>query len=179
MTDRDVTDRILTLIPFAARYEYQPKNPRHKPSWIVRVQRRAYVSWLVQQTASYLGQRRRAAVARLLANFVDAPPMPAARRWDLTIADPVGAAWTAGLIEGEGSILRTGVSLASIDRDVIDRLATTAGTGRVYRRSPQQPHHNETFVWNVGARTEATAVLRAIRPWMLSRRSHAISMYLG
>jgi hypothetical protein len=93
-------------------------------------------------------------------------------------------AWTAGLFEGEGSLIvvakldpsrpSTQLSLTSTDRDVIVRFAETVGAGRVY--GPYQPgagkydHWKQQYLW----RGHGWALLRRLRaewgPYLGRRR---------
>ena len=83
---------------------YIPRNPKHKPSWMVTVQRRGYLIWLLDQVAPVLCSRRREAAARLLSNFKDSPTLPDARDLYGTLSDAEACAWLAGVVEGDGVI---------------------------------------------------------------------------
>jgi hypothetical protein len=100
---------------------YMPRNPKHKPSWMVTVQRREYLIWLLDQVAPVLCSRRREAAALLLSNFKDSPTLPGARDPYGTLSDAEACAWLAGVVEGDGVIRPGDLSVSSVDRDVVLR----------------------------------------------------------
>lgn len=100
---------------------------------------------------------------------------------------PEEAAWVAGLLEGEGSFeltdsanrRRLGVVCAMSDRDVVERLLTVVGAGRIYVRTPQPPRGNKTmYAWTLTNRPEVAQLISEIRPFMGERRSAKIDAML-
>jgi hypothetical protein len=85
-------------------------------------------------------------------------------------------AWAAGLFEGEGSfgVRANGtvlLSLASTDKDVIDRFRSVVGTGRLSSQAPGRNKRNKRL-WRVDV-VQVDDVLRITRmlyPWLGSRR---------
>lgn len=88
----------------------------------------------------------------------------------------VEVAWAAGLFEGEGSFgLRANgtvlVSVASTDRDVIDRFRRVIGTGRVSSQ-PAGRNNRRKRLWRVDVIQvdEVFRVTRMLYPWLGERR---------
>ncbi len=88
--------------------------------------------------------------------------------------------WFAGLYEGEGSCgvyahrktHRAKISLASTDRDVVERFQDLAGVGSItqgYR--PQRPPHRAPHLWQVANARDVLHVCRLLRPHMGERRA--------
>lgn len=102
-------------------------------------------------------------------------------------------AWLAGLVEGEGSIVRywgggTGpanrglrggriswnLSIQMTDLDVVERAHEIAGCGTVggpyQNKGDGKKKYKETWIWHVTRRAEVYAILVAIWPWFCKRR---------
>jgi hypothetical protein len=107
----------------------------------------------------------------------------------------VEVAWVAGLLEGEGSFgFTTGraggrryprIEMVSTDRDVVVRLAEVLG-GRV--NGPYHTKHvgfaasgnvKPQWRWRLNSQVAVIEVLKAIRPFMLSRRGARIDELLA
>lgn len=106
--------------------------------------------------------------------------------------DPLGVAWAAGIIEGEGCILSAlrsqpasqsqgkyiaiRVRVVMTDRDVVERLRDIFGIGRVFPyRNTQGLGTKQLFRWDASSRKDVTAVCDAIYPWMGVRRRAQIN----
>lgn len=173
MTDEDVIVRVLATTGVGRLETFTPKNPRHKQSWRVTVQRAAHVLWLTQHIAPLMCSRRRAAIERLRNNFADFPPAPDAIRLP-TFPDQTAVAWAAGLIEGEGWILPDEIGVQSTDRDVLERLLDLTGVGQVHDVNRQKSHHRDSHVWRVTRRSAADDLLTLVRPWLGERRGASV-----
>lgn len=93
------------------------------------------------------------------------------------------AAWVAGLIEGEGSIMLTKrgapvIALTMTDEDVVRRLHDVVGIGSVRLRVTQEGNKN-AWIWNVASWRGCVSLLTQILPWMGARRGRAISDVLA
>jgi hypothetical protein len=95
-------------------------------------------------------------------------------------------AWLAGLIEGEGylgcrvaGVHSHTVRLNLTDRDVVQRVATITGVGRLWEREPTGTMRRGSWQWAVYVREEADALMAAIRPFMGERRQAQIDLALG
>lgn len=114
------------------------------------------------------------------------------RTLDIGLGWGASLLWVAGLIEGEGtfSVIRNkrkrfiypAVSVVMTDKDVLDRLASVVGHGKIRERHSQQlrdnPHYKRQYVWTlVGSKAEH--LMLQIRPWMGERRRDRIDEVLA
>lgn len=90
--------------------------------------------------------------------------------------------WVAGIIEGEGTIavppgnIYPSIRVEMADKDIIDRLQSITGLGKVVmRKTKQQPHHKTKWVWSVCARAEVISLIEEITPWRGERRLDRIN----
>ncbi|MFC0504153.1 hypothetical protein [Micromonospora costi] len=174
MTDLDVIETLAEHLPFAPRVRpYTPKVDHHKPSWILTVQRRDDLFWLVTKICPLLSARRREAATLLVSNFTNPPTLPSPS-WPYTLSDPAGAAWAAGLVEGEGWIGPPYLEVTSTDLDVLERLAQLAGGGSITAAKRGKENHRPAHRWQLYRKGLLLPFLDAIRPWMLSRRTIAV-----
>jgi hypothetical protein len=95
-----------------------------------------------------------------------------------------GVEWAAGLFEGEGTIVvrlarlvnreksdTVDVQLSSVDEDVVREFARIVGRGQVYGPyGPYQPRRQPFWKWSAYSK-DAQAVLAALSPYFLSRRT--------
>jgi hypothetical protein len=89
---------------------------------------------------------------------------------------PEEVAWLAGILEGEGSFLSgasIGITVAMTDQDVIQRLQSLTGVGRIHKVGRQKAHHKDAWVWAVRRRTHIRLLIDAVLPWLGQRRSVA------
>jgi hypothetical protein len=102
-----------------------------------------------------------------------------ARTSNLTVTE---AAWVAGIVEGEGSILirptgerkvAVNVKVAMCDYDVIERLAEWSGVGNVTGPFMPKGGTKPQWRWTVSARSECVSLLGQIEPFLLARRGAA------
>jgi len=96
------------------------------------------------------------------------------------MASTYDIAWAAGLFEGEGSIscypikcrvnsIRTDVSLASTDKDVIDKFCQIVGAGDV--KGPREyPRRKPIYYWQVQNFRDCMYVLGQIYDYLGERR---------
>lgn len=96
-------------------------------------------------------------------------------------------AWLAGLFEGEGSVKDNNswnpnahsvvISITSTDFDVIERIHSLTGVGKVVfrkRANAKHPKWKPVKTWRVGARDDVIFILEGIGPWLLSRRGKRV-----
>jgi hypothetical protein len=178
MSDEDVIGRLYELLQVGNLGTFTPRNPKHKPSWMLTLARREYIGWLIVQIAPLMSTRRRSAIELLAANFNEPIPVPFVAEYVRTIPDRAATAWLAGLIEGDGCIRASELAVQSVDRDVIERAKHVAGCGQIYFSRRQKVHHRDLYAWKVTSRWNIDRVLAAIEPWMLSRRTAAIRAIL-
>lgn len=86
-------------------------------------------------------------------------------------------AWTAGLLEGEGSFYwrdskTLKVSCGSTDLDILEQLRDIWG-GSIYETAKQKSHHKQAWVWIVHG-IQAKSLMVAVLPYMMSRRGQKI-----
>ncbi len=90
----------------------------------------------------------------------------------------VEAAYTAGIIDGEGSISLTRnrksrwpspqVSVASTDKELLEWLHTRFG-GSITTKQPRKQEHSISYDWKLTDR-RALSLLKLIRPFLIIRR---------
>lgn len=96
------------------------------------------------------------------------------------------AAYVAGLIDGEGSIVplkhrnphgRTtwGIRVYNTHRGVMEWLIKITNTGRIIQRKKEQPHHKDSFIWECYA-WNAKRILEQAFPYMIIKRGLAKTM---
>lgn len=95
--------------------------------------------------------------------------------------------WVAGIIEGEGcfgickrqqAVPNTSLRVNMTDEDVIRRLQTVTGKGRVtgpYTKS--NPKHKPWWCWSVNRADDLADIVTAIGPWMGSRRAARLAEF--
>ena len=88
------------------------------------------------------------------------------------------AAYLAGIIDGEGSVMLTNrrpspttfrkpaVSVASCDWELIEALKTLTGIGQFARKPPQKETHRESYSWAVRY-NDALDFLEPVYPYMV------------
>jgi hypothetical protein len=84
-------------------------------------------------------------------------------------------AWCAGLFEGEGCIAFNGrssvtLTVASIDRDVVDSLDSLWPSPSGLRPIPKSDGSKLQWGWHVSARDRVRGFLVGVRPWLGERR---------
>jgi hypothetical protein len=96
-------------------------------------------------------------------------------------------AWAAGLFEGEGciSLNKEGkyiVSLQMCDEDVVRSFAEVIGYGTVlgpYQRSKYNPNARPLWRWHAIKRGDVYAVLKALLPYLHSRRTEKAELAIS
>lgn len=87
------------------------------------------------------------------------------------------AAWLAGLLDGEGCFDNPRgnprIRVKMTDLDIILRAADVMGA-TTYPEPPAQPHHKPLAVAQLTG-DSAVAVMRAILPWLSSRRTARVT----
>jgi hypothetical protein len=97
-------------------------------------------------------------------------------RLDITDAE---VAWIAGILEGEGCwTTKNGratwwISVRMTDRDIVERLATLTGIGRLSEEKPR-PGHKHVWAWGVGVRQHREWLTLKVWPWLGERRRERI-----
>ncbi|MEV6285109.1 LAGLIDADG family homing endonuclease [Kribbella sp. NPDC051770] len=83
-------------------------------------------------------------------------------------------AWTAGLVEGEGTFTNTKSSsvlrVVMTDLDVLERLERVTGVGRIRSIASRQPHHKQAYSWTVQRRQHLEPLAMQLWPLMGERR---------
>lgn len=102
---------------------------------------------------------------------------PAYCREEAMISD-VEAAYTAGILDGEGSIALTRnrkdrwpspqVSVSSTDRELLEWIRNRYG-GSIVRKPPRQPTHSLSFEWKLTDR-RALDLLRLVHKYLVIQR---------
>jgi LAGLIDADG-like domain len=179
MADQDVIMRLYEVLGIGNLGTYVPRNPGHKQTWMLTIARREYVGWVLQQIAPIMSSRRFSAIARLAANYKEPLSIPPPVADIASLPDPRATAWLAGLIEGDGCIRMNEVAVATVDKDTAERAQAVAGCGQIYHVPRRRANWSEMYAWKVTSRQNVDHVLRAVQPWMLSRRSAAIRAILG
>jgi hypothetical protein len=179
MSDEDVISRLYEILQIGNLGTYVPRNPKYKQSWMLTLGRREYIDWLLQQLTPLMSYRRRAAITRLANNYSESLVIPSAIVVLGCLPEPAATAWLAGLIEGDGCIRKNEISVVSVDQDVLVRAQAVAQCGQIYSQPRQKPHHRDRYAWMITSRQNIDRTLRAIEPWMLSRRAGVIGVILG
>ena len=92
-------------------------------------------------------------------------------------------AWTAGLLEGEGSFFtKTNSSIPIVicemtDLDVLERLESIWG-GKIYVMTKRQEHWKQSWRWQI-SNIYAVALMEFIKPDMSVRRQEKITQVVG
>lgn len=82
-------------------------------------------------------------------------------------------AWSAALVDGEGSIVFRGVNqvilqLSMSDEDAVDKIQSIFGTGS--RWTEHRPGKKPIYGWRVHSASSVRFILKAIMPWLGKRR---------
>jgi LAGLIDADG-like domain len=171
MTDLDVLEQVQRITGCGNIYKVTRRAGHHKQAYVWSIRRNRHVAELAACITPFLSTRRRDQLAHMgLLN--GAPVRPLYRN-----LHGAAAAWVAGLIEGEGclGIYRTSdvkIEVASIDRDVLDRLRALCG-GSIHTMNPRRDNRRVVYRLSICARQDVVRVLVAIQSWLLSRRSMA------
>lgn len=92
--------------------------------------------------------------------------------------DNLVIAWTAGIIEGEGSFSLTYpakvvIKVQMTDKDVVKKLHDTFG-GSFFFSKRKQDHHKDSWIWSLQGMS-AVSLMYKILPYMGERRSLRIN----
>ena len=91
-------------------------------------------------------------------------------------------AYAAGLLEGEGYIVRTGTARLGAnmtDREPLDRLCQIFG-GRLLGPKPRpNPSHKPIYVWHLNGWNSVEAALQEMWPWLGPRRREQATRVLA
>jgi hypothetical protein len=85
-------------------------------------------------------------------------------------------AWVAGILEGEGCWARRRaranwwIAVRMTDKDIVDRLASITGVGRISPARPQKTHYKMAWAWQVSVRAHREWLTVKVWPWMGERR---------
>lgn len=94
------------------------------------------------------------------------------------LMDEAQLAWTAGLLEGEGSFSTYGsgntprIAASSTDKDVLEQLVFFAG-GRIYPLKKRKSHWKDAWVWVLTC-DEAVSLMQNLLPWLGKRRKQRV-----
>lgn len=90
--------------------------------------------------------------------------------------DGAEMAWAAGFFDGEGTAYayrpeakarRASLTIAQVDRFVLDRFQRAVGVGKVYGPyGPYAGNRKPHFQWKSATSADTAAVLRALSPWL-------------
>ena len=97
--------------------------------------------------------------------------------------------WLVGMIEGEGSInshintksgyLVTALSVASTDKDIIDRMNKLfPGASRNYKRVYEN-HYKTQYIWNINKRKDIRTIAATILPYLSERRTQQFTKVIN
>ena len=194
MTDRDVVVRVGELFHRAV-VATTPRQNHHKVPYVTTI-KGAPAALVMRALAPLMSPLRRHQIERALETHHPRRRRPVAElitdgsdlRWEA--ADSAArVAWLAGLLEGEGSFLSARfdghsypqVQMTMCDRFVLERAMTQMPSSRIYaiadKRSAERGWSDSWMVRVNGA--AAAAVMRAVLPWMGSRRTRAIDRSLS
>jgi hypothetical protein len=196
MTDRDIVVRVGELIQRAV-VATRPRQTHHKTAYVTTIKGES-AARMMRALAPLMSSRRCAQIERALRNH--RPRRRSRHLADELITDAsqlsweaadsaARLAWLAGLLEGEGSFLSARfdghsyprVQMTMCDRFVLERAMTLMPSSRIYtitdKRSAERGWSDLWMVRVNGA--AAAAVMRAVLPWMGSRRTRAIDRSLS
>lgn len=95
---------------------------------------------------------------------------------------PEDAAWSAGLFEGEGHVLREGYGLVvrMTDRDVLERMERVCGGRLALRPQPgAKAHHKDVWTWKITGVKNVWALAQVWWPYLGERRRAALARQLS
>lgn len=103
------------------------------------------------------------------------------------VIDREALAWAAGYFDGDGcfhSIAKTAThsmliraTVASTDRELVDRFQATVGVGRVWLSRRARPPRREVWEWRVASFEKVQAVGAMLWPWLGTyRREQLIAL---
>ncbi len=104
--------------------------------------------------------------------------------------DKVDLAYIAGIIDGEGSITLTNynkgngtrfpvVAVDSVDRELIDWLLATVGSGSIVTKKKYQDHHKQAHTFRL-TRGSALELLQGVLPYLrINRKRERASMLVN
>jgi hypothetical protein len=199
MTDRDTIVRVSELFRRAV-VATRPRQAHHKVAYVTTIKgapaarmmraiaplmsprRRAQIERALRDQNSRVGTRTRSRAAEQL--ITDGAELS----WEAPDAD-ARIAWLAGILEEEGSFLtaRFGgycyprVQMTMCDRFVLERAMTLMPGSHIYEVNDKRDAErgwNDSWIVTVNG-FPAAAVMRAVLPWMGSRRTTAIDRSLS
>jgi hypothetical protein len=194
MTDRDVVVRVAELFHRAV-VATRPRQNHHKVPYLTVI-KGTPAARMMRALAPLMSPRRRGQIERALGNH-----HPKRRRvaeelttdgsdlsWERADTE-AGLAWLAGVLEGEGSFLSARlngysyprVQMTMCDRSVLERAMTLMPGSRIYAVTDKR---DIAFGWSDAWMVRvnglaAAAVMKAVLPWMGSRRTRAIDRSLS
>ena len=196
MTDRDVVVRVAELFHRAV-VAIRPRQNHHKVPYLTVIKGTS-AARMMRALAPLMSPRRRGQIERALGNH---HPKRRHRRvaeelttdgselsWERADTG-AGLAWLAGVLEGEGSFLSARLSgysyprvqMTMCDRSVLARAMTLMTGSRIYDVTDKRKAErgwSEAWMVRVNGRA-AAAVMKAVLPWMGSRRTKAIDRALS
>jgi hypothetical protein len=196
MTDRDIVVRVAELFQRAV-VATRPRQKNHKVPYLTTVKGTS-AARMMQALAPLMSPRRRGQIERALGNH---HPKRRARRvaedlitdgsdlsWEAADSE-ARIAWLAGVLEGEGSFVSARsdghsyplVQMTMCDRYVLERAMTLMPRSRMYSITDErETARGWSEAWMVRVNGRAAAeVMKAVLPWMGSRRRTAIDRALS
>jgi hypothetical protein len=201
MTDRDTIVRVGELFRRAV-IATRPRQTHHKVAYVTTIKGMP-AARMMRALAPLMSPRRRSQIERALRGRHPRAGRPTRRSshaseelitdgadlsWETTDAN-ARTAWLAGLLEGEGSFVAARfdshsyprVQVSMCDRFVLERAMTIMPGSHIYAVSDKRNVErgwSETWIVMVNG-FPAADVMRAVRPWMGSRRTMQIDRSLS
>jgi hypothetical protein len=196
MTDRDVVVRVAELFHRAA-VATRPRQNHHKVPFVTTI-KGAPAARMMRALAPLMSPRRRSQIERALRDHhptrrfspVDEELITDRLELSWEGADTEARiAWLAGILEGEGSFVSMTfgrysyprVQMTMCDRYVLERAMTLMSGSRIYSVTDTRAAErgwSDAWIVTVNGRA-AAAVMKAVLPWMGSRRTRAIDRSLS
>jgi hypothetical protein len=196
MTDRDVVVRVAELFQRAA-VATRPRQNHHKVPFVTTI-KGVPAARMMRALAPLMSPRRRSQIDRALRDHHPTRRFSPVAGDLITGVDVLSweaadsearVAWLAGVLEGEGSFLsaRFGghsypqVQMTMCDRYVLERAMTLMPFSRIYNVTDKRAAErgwSDAWMVRVNGRA-AVPVMKAVLPWMGSRRTRAIDRSLS
>lgn len=194
MTDRDVVVRVGELFHRAV-VATSPRQKHHKVPYVTAI-KGAPAAHVIRALAPLMSPLRRNQIERALEKHHPRRRRPVAElitdgsdlTWEAANTES-RVAWLAGFLEGEGSFVSARfdghsyprVQMTMCDRYVLDRAMTLMPSSHIYAVTDKRGlERGWSEAWMVSVNgPPAASVMRAVLPWMGSRRTKAIDRSLA
>lgn len=97
------------------------------------------------------------------------------------MTDAESSAWAAGILEGEGYFgvsPRLRIECQMTDQDVVEKLCSVFGMGKVAAATARKEGHKPIWRWSVYSKTDILRVLQRVEPYMGDRRGARVAEML-